>query len=183
MKPRTGNDVVDALLYAAHRVRNAADATLRDRGLSLQSYKLMRALEHSDHSMREVSEILHISPRLALSAERVQRIDIRCGDPPIRDQCRVRWVSWPHSKPSTTRLAIRRCILYPYCKPRWRADGRMWRTERVGRPAQPLAARLRAPDGGLRTASCQSGIGDATVEHHQFTGPAYAQHPSVLRRI
>jgi DNA-binding MarR family transcriptional regulator len=63
MKPRTGNDVVDALLYAAHRVRNAADATLRDRGLSLQSYKLMRALEHSDHSMREVSEILHISPR------------------------------------------------------------------------------------------------------------------------
>jgi DNA-binding MarR family transcriptional regulator len=63
MKPRTGNDVIDALLYAAHRVRNAADATLRDRGLSLQSYKLMRALEHSDHSMREVSEILHISPR------------------------------------------------------------------------------------------------------------------------
>jgi DNA-binding MarR family transcriptional regulator len=63
MKPRTGNDAIDALLYAAHRVRCAADATLRESGLSLQSYKLMRALENSDRSMREVSEILHISPR------------------------------------------------------------------------------------------------------------------------
>ncbi|MGH3303824.1 MAG: MarR family winged helix-turn-helix transcriptional regulator [Streptosporangiaceae bacterium] len=63
MKPQTGHDVVDALLYAAHRVRNAADARLRERGLSLQGYKLMRALENSDRSMREISDALHVSPR------------------------------------------------------------------------------------------------------------------------
>jgi DNA-binding MarR family transcriptional regulator len=63
MKPQTGHDVVDALLYAAHRVRCAADARLRERGLSLQGYKLMRALENSDLSMREISQVLHISPR------------------------------------------------------------------------------------------------------------------------
>jgi len=63
MKPKTGHDAVDALLYAAHRVRNGADARLRERGLSLQGYKLMRALEYSDLSMREISEALHISPR------------------------------------------------------------------------------------------------------------------------
>ncbi len=63
MKPQSGNDVVDALLYGAHRVRCAADARLRECGLSLQGYKLMRALEISDQSMREISEVLHISPR------------------------------------------------------------------------------------------------------------------------
>src|SRR5215469_17010322 len=63
IRPQTGHDVVDALLYAAHRVRNAADARLRECGLSLQGYKLMRALENSDRSMREISEMLHISPR------------------------------------------------------------------------------------------------------------------------
>jgi DNA-binding MarR family transcriptional regulator len=63
MKPSTGNEVVDALIYAAHRVRYAADARLRECGLSFPSYKLMRALENSDRSMREISEILHISPR------------------------------------------------------------------------------------------------------------------------
>jgi DNA-binding MarR family transcriptional regulator len=63
VRPRTGHDVVDALLYAAHRVRNAADARLRESGLSLQGYKLMRTLEHSDLPMREISEALHISPR------------------------------------------------------------------------------------------------------------------------
>lgn len=63
MKPQTGHDVVDALLYAAHRVRNAADARLRECGLSLQGFKLMRSLEYSDLSMREISEALHISPR------------------------------------------------------------------------------------------------------------------------
>ena len=55
MKPQTGHDVVNALLFAAHRVRNAADARLRERGLSLQGYKLMRVLENSDSSMREIS--------------------------------------------------------------------------------------------------------------------------------
>ena len=63
LKPQTGHDAVDSLLYAAHRVRNAADARLRECGLSLQGYKLMRALENSDLSMREISEALHISPR------------------------------------------------------------------------------------------------------------------------
>jgi DNA-binding MarR family transcriptional regulator len=63
IKPKTGHEVVDALLYAAHRVRNAADGRLRESGLSLQGYKLMRALENSDLSMREISEALHISPR------------------------------------------------------------------------------------------------------------------------
>jgi DNA-binding MarR family transcriptional regulator len=63
IKPQTGHDVVDALLYAAHRVRNAADARLRERGLSLQGFKLMRALENSDLSMREISDALHVSPR------------------------------------------------------------------------------------------------------------------------
>jgi DNA-binding MarR family transcriptional regulator len=63
MGPKTGHDVVDALLYAAHRVRNAADARLRECGLSLQGYKLMRTLENSDQSMREISQALHISPR------------------------------------------------------------------------------------------------------------------------
>ncbi len=63
LKPNTGHDVVDALLYAAHRVRNAADARLRERGLSLQGFKLMRGLENSDRSMREISDVLHVSPR------------------------------------------------------------------------------------------------------------------------
>jgi DNA-binding MarR family transcriptional regulator len=63
MKPKTGYDALDAVLYAAHRIRTAADARLRECGLSLPSYKLLRALEHSDQSMREVSEILHVSPR------------------------------------------------------------------------------------------------------------------------
>jgi DNA-binding MarR family transcriptional regulator len=63
MTPRTGHDVVDAILYAAHRIRTSADASLREYGLSLPAYKLMRALENSDQSMREVSEILHVSPR------------------------------------------------------------------------------------------------------------------------
>lgn len=61
--PRTGHDVVDAILYAAHRIRNAADASLRECGLSLSGYKLMRALENSDCSMREISDVLHVSPR------------------------------------------------------------------------------------------------------------------------
>jgi DNA-binding MarR family transcriptional regulator len=63
MKPKTGHDVVDAILYAAHRIRTSADTALRAYGLSLPAYKLMRALENSDQSMREISEILHVSPR------------------------------------------------------------------------------------------------------------------------
>jgi|HubBroStandDraft_6_1064221.scaffolds.fasta_scaffold311902_2 DNA-binding MarR family transcriptional regulator len=63
MKPATGIDVLDAILFAARRIRTNADAALRGSGLSLPAYKLMRALENSDQSMREVSEILHVSPR------------------------------------------------------------------------------------------------------------------------
>jgi DNA-binding MarR family transcriptional regulator len=63
MKPQTGFEVVDAILFAARRIRTSADATLRQSGLSLSSYKLMRALEDSDQSMREVSEALQVSPR------------------------------------------------------------------------------------------------------------------------
>jgi DNA-binding MarR family transcriptional regulator len=63
MKPDTGYDVVDALLHAAHRIRTSADASLRESGLSLPGYKLLRALARSDQSMREVSEILQVSPR------------------------------------------------------------------------------------------------------------------------
>jgi DNA-binding MarR family transcriptional regulator len=63
IKPQTGHDVVDALLYAAHRVRNAADARLRERGLSLQSFKLLRVIKNSDLSMREISDALHVTPR------------------------------------------------------------------------------------------------------------------------
>ncbi|HUZ19467.1 MAG TPA: MarR family transcriptional regulator [Acidimicrobiales bacterium] len=63
MRPDTGSDVVDAILHAAHRVRTAADANLREGGLSLSGYKLLRALAASDRSMREISEVLHVSPR------------------------------------------------------------------------------------------------------------------------
>jgi DNA-binding MarR family transcriptional regulator len=63
MKPKTGYDVVDAILHAARRIRTSADAALRESGMSLSAYKLMRALEHSDQSMREVSDALHVSPR------------------------------------------------------------------------------------------------------------------------
>ncbi|MGO8958913.1 MAG: MarR family winged helix-turn-helix transcriptional regulator [Streptosporangiaceae bacterium] len=63
MNPRTGHDVVDAILFAARRIRTSTDIRLRESGLSLPAYQLMRALEDSDQSMREVSETLHVSPR------------------------------------------------------------------------------------------------------------------------
>ena len=63
MRPRTGSDAVDAILFAAHRIRTAADAALREHGLSLPSHKLLRALADGDRSMREISQVLHVSPR------------------------------------------------------------------------------------------------------------------------
>jgi DNA-binding MarR family transcriptional regulator len=63
VRPRTGSDAVDAILYAAHRVRTAADTALREHGLSLPSHKLLRALAAGDRSMREISQVLHVSPR------------------------------------------------------------------------------------------------------------------------
>jgi DNA-binding MarR family transcriptional regulator len=61
--PNTGSEAVDALIFAAHRVRTAADATLRAHGLSFPSFKLLRALAGADRGMREVSDILRLSPR------------------------------------------------------------------------------------------------------------------------
>jgi DNA-binding MarR family transcriptional regulator len=63
VRPDTGNELVDAILHAAHRVRTAADANLREGGLSLPGFKLLRALAVQDRSMREVSDILHLAPR------------------------------------------------------------------------------------------------------------------------
>jgi len=63
VRPQTGSDAVDAILYAAHRVRIAADAALREHGLSLPSFKLLKALADGDRSMREISQVLHVRPR------------------------------------------------------------------------------------------------------------------------
>jgi DNA-binding MarR family transcriptional regulator len=63
VRPQTGSDAVDAILYAAHRVRTAADAALREHGLSLSGLKLLTALAGGDRSMREISQVLHVSPR------------------------------------------------------------------------------------------------------------------------
>ena len=60
---QTGSDAVDAILYAAHRIRTSADAALREHGLSLPGLKLLTALAGGDRSMREISQVLHVSPR------------------------------------------------------------------------------------------------------------------------
>jgi DNA-binding MarR family transcriptional regulator len=63
MKPETGSDTVDAILLAAHRIRTAADGRLRCQGVSLSSYKVLKALTPGERSMRELSDLLQISPR------------------------------------------------------------------------------------------------------------------------
>jgi DNA-binding MarR family transcriptional regulator len=63
VRPATGSDAVDAIIYAAHRIRITTGAALREHGLSLSSLKLLRALADGDRSMREVSQALHVSPR------------------------------------------------------------------------------------------------------------------------
>jgi DNA-binding MarR family transcriptional regulator len=63
LRPDTGSATVDAILHAAHRVRQAADAELRTHGLSLSSYKLLRALDLEACSMRALSEVLRVAPR------------------------------------------------------------------------------------------------------------------------
>jgi DNA-binding MarR family transcriptional regulator len=86
-RPHTGHDVVDAVLYAAHRIRNAADASLRECGLSLPGYKLMCALENSDCSMREISDILHVSPRTVtdmIDGLEARGLVARCAHPADR---------------------------------------------------------------------------------------------------
>jgi DNA-binding MarR family transcriptional regulator len=63
VKPRTGSDAVDAVIYAAHRIRTATDAALREHGLSLSGLKLLVALTDGERSMRELSQALHVAPR------------------------------------------------------------------------------------------------------------------------
>ena len=63
MKPETGDEALDAVLHAAHRVRTGVDARLRDDGLSLPRYKLLKALAVESRSMREVSDLMGIAPR------------------------------------------------------------------------------------------------------------------------
>jgi DNA-binding MarR family transcriptional regulator len=63
LRPDTGSATVDAILHAAHRVRQAADAELRTQDLSLSSYKVLRALDLEACSMRALSEVLRVAPR------------------------------------------------------------------------------------------------------------------------
>jgi DNA-binding MarR family transcriptional regulator len=63
MKPQTGSETIDAILLAAHRIRTAADGRLRCQGLSLSSYKVLKALAPGERSMRELSDLLQVSPR------------------------------------------------------------------------------------------------------------------------
>jgi DNA-binding MarR family transcriptional regulator len=63
LRPDTGSATADAVLHAAHRVRQAADSELRAQGLSLSSYKVLRALNLEACSMRELSEVLRVAPR------------------------------------------------------------------------------------------------------------------------
>jgi DNA-binding MarR family transcriptional regulator len=62
-RPSAGKHAAESILTAAHRVRRSLDADLRPSGLSLSTFKLLRALAARDRSMREISEALYISPR------------------------------------------------------------------------------------------------------------------------
>ena len=87
MKPKTGIDAVDAIIYAAHRVRTAADAALREHGLSLPGLKLLKALGDGDRSMREISEALHVSPRTItdmIDGHQARGLVARCPHPSDR---------------------------------------------------------------------------------------------------
>ncbi|HEV7791881.1 MAG TPA: MarR family transcriptional regulator [Pseudonocardia sp.] len=87
MRPDTGNDLVDAILHAAHRIRTAADADLRKGGLSLPGYKLLKALAREDRSMREISDVLHLSPRTVtdiIDGLEARDLVVRCAHPSDR---------------------------------------------------------------------------------------------------
>jgi len=62
-KPRTGDALVDAVVTAAHRLRNQANERLRECGLSLARLKVMDSLEAQPRRMREVSDALGVVPR------------------------------------------------------------------------------------------------------------------------
>jgi DNA-binding MarR family transcriptional regulator len=84
MKPDTGNEVVDAILHAAHRIRTSIDTDLRSVGLSLPSYKVLRALSQNSQSMGAISEVLRVSPRTVTDlVDTLQARDLvaRCEHP------------------------------------------------------------------------------------------------------
>ena len=61
--PDTGNELIDALLMAGHRVRTATDTRLRADGLSLPRLKVLRLLASGPLSMGQVSALLEVAPR------------------------------------------------------------------------------------------------------------------------
>ncbi|MGH9088769.1 MAG: MarR family winged helix-turn-helix transcriptional regulator [Acidimicrobiales bacterium] len=61
--PDTGDEIIDALLMAGHRVRTATDARLREEGLSLSRLKVLRLLAEGPRSMGHVSAALEVVPR------------------------------------------------------------------------------------------------------------------------
>lgn len=63
MRPDTGDDLVDALLLAGHRVRTAVDACLRADGLSLARLKVLRLLAEGPVPMGQLSEAMAVVPR------------------------------------------------------------------------------------------------------------------------
>lgn len=63
MKPHAGDEIVEELLEAGHRVRSAVDTALRGLGLSVARLKVLRLLEHGPASMKQLSDALHIAPR------------------------------------------------------------------------------------------------------------------------
>ncbi|MHB1777166.1 MAG: MarR family winged helix-turn-helix transcriptional regulator [Acidimicrobiales bacterium] len=63
MRPDTGDDLVDALLAAGHRVRTAVDACLRADGLSLARLKLLKLLADGPMPMGQLSEAMAVVPR------------------------------------------------------------------------------------------------------------------------
>jgi DNA-binding MarR family transcriptional regulator len=87
VRPQTGSDTVDAIIYAAHRIRTGADTVLREHGLSLPGLKLLKALGNGDRSMREISHVLHVSPRTItdmIDGLEVRGLVARCPHPSDR---------------------------------------------------------------------------------------------------
>lgn len=84
MKPKTGNECIDAILHAAHRIRTTVDRELRSVGLSLSAYKVLRALEGNSRSMREISDVLRVSPRTVtdiVDGLQSRELVLRCEHP------------------------------------------------------------------------------------------------------
>lgn len=73
--PRTGDDVVDALLAAAHAVRVRTDARLRELGLSLARLKVLELLQRSGPlRLRDLSDGLSVAARtMTTTAEGLER--------------------------------------------------------------------------------------------------------------